>query len=265
MGLFLGAALGLFDIKYIYGLLSCAAAFQVLGSLSGLKKLSRLEISVLILIALVGLFILRPLWLAAVVSHTPLLRSLRWPFREIYVLLFFIHFWLALRPVALAPRAATINTIASCAVFAASLYLVNPWSFSATPVDRRLLFSGQAQAYWERLKPALGPQDRLIAIADSDFTTHHHNEVPYVLLGAFNFPALFQVHAYGGYSAQGMSSARTAAATPYFLGSVYNTQVGNRLLAKNPHIKALRLVSLHPLHIDLCSNEGCEAVTLPHY
>lgn len=265
MGVFLGAALGLFSIHYIYGLSACAASFAFFNALPGAKRLSRLEITVGVVALVVALFLVRPYWLSLVVSHVPLFRSLRWPFRETFILLFFIHFWMALRPVTMSPRAAFWTNAAGAAVFAVSLTIIHPWSFSPMRPDRELLLSGKAQAYWAALKPSFGPDDRLITIADRNFTEKHHDEIPYVLLGAFNYPALFEVKALGGYTAQGLSSSKQGGDKPYFLGSIYSSDVGKRMLAKNAHLKALRLVTVQPPRIDLCDASGCRTLALPSF
>jgi hypothetical protein len=265
IGIFTGSGLGIFSFRLLYGLAGCAASGLFWGSLPWKKKLSRVDIALIVTTLVVVLFIVRPHWLGAVLSHTPLFRSLRWPFREVFVLLFFLHLWIALRPVTMNPRKYAICGGLGAALFAASLCIVTPWTFSPYTIDRELLRNGKAAAYWESLRSEFKPGDQLISIVGRHFADENATEIPFTLLGAFNYPALFKIASISGYTAPGLQQTESQGDVPYHMGGMYSEKVGRRMLARNPHLKAMRLVSLYPPRIELCTGAGCRAVEVPAY
>jgi hypothetical protein len=263
LGIMVGGALGLFRLHYINGVASCAAAFQIFAGVPGRRKFSRLEIVLVVLALVVAVFAVRPVWLAIILSHLPLYRSLRWPFRETYIFLFFVHLFIALRPVTMKPRTFAISGIVGAAVFFASLMAAGPWSFSPMQIDRELLMTGKADAYWARLKPEFGPDDYLITLVEPYFSERQH-EIPYTLLGAFNFPSLFKVHSISGYGPQGLRRAHGTDEVASEAG-FFTLAAGKRMMAKNAHLKALHLVSLDPPSIEFCTAAGCRPLEVPSY
>lgn len=263
IGILIGNSAGLFSRHLILGLASCAANLQWLAAWKLPLALSRLEIAIGVVSLIVALFMARPEWLGVLISHVPLYRSLRWPFRELFVFLFLTHLWIALRPVALGPRAFALTTGAGIAIFFVSLAIVPPWSFSPMTIDRDLIVSGQARAYWERVKPLIGPGNRILPVVGRAITANHDKQIPFSLIGALNYPALFNVPSISGYSAQGFDNPQLAEEVPYFFGGIYGPRASRRLMAKNPRLRALHLISLHPLRIDLCSAQGCQTLPTP--
>lgn len=263
IGILMGNSLGLFSRHFILGLASCLANYQFFVSWRKRPAFSRLEISIGALALLIALFMARPNWLGALISHVPLYRSLRWPFRELFIFLFLAHLWIALRPVSVSMRAYQLLSGLGIAIFFISMAVVPPWNFSPMEVDRGLLLSGQARAYWQHVKPLIGPGNRIIAVVAPSITSKHEREIPFSLIGALNYPALFDVPSLSGYTAQGFAKPKMAEDVPYFFGGIYSPQAGDRVLKANRHVKSLHLVSLHPLRIDLCSAQGCQTLPVP--
>ena len=212
---------------------------------------------------LVALFVMRPLWLAQLLHALPLLRSLRWPFREIFVLLFWVHLWLALRPTHTSPRVSFALNCVGVAAFVMSLATATIWSFAPMRVDRNLVMSGQAQSYWQKLAPRFGPKDQFIAIVDSPLSPDRFDIMPFSLLGAYNYPALFGVQSASGYTVKGMANIQLDGRVPNHWSGTFSRADGNALLAKYPHLKALELVSLEPVRIDFRQGQRREHLSLP--
>jgi hypothetical protein len=263
LGVLLGDSLGLFGRQLVLGLASCIANWQFFACWHKRRAFSRLEIVLVAVASLVALFMSRPHWLGEIVSQIPLLRSLRWPFRETLIFLFLAHVWIALRSVTVAPRTLWLTSGLGAAVFLLSLAIVPPWNFSPMSIDRQLLISGEAHAYWERVKPLIGDGNRIMAVVSQKITTDHEREIPFSLLGAANYPALFGVPSISGYTAQGFARPQLAEEVPYFFGGIYSPQTSQKMLSKNRNLRALHLVSIQPLRIDLCSAQGCQTLPLP--
>jgi hypothetical protein len=139
----------------VYHIVCCAASLAVFHSIGARKRLSRLEWLLLALALGAALFVIRPAWLSTFLSHIPIYRSLRAPMREVGLFLFFIHVWIALRPVAVSPRVVRATLAASTLAWASSLLVLGPPSFSNMSRDRALVLSGAAARHWDALRPAL--------------------------------------------------------------------------------------------------------------
>jgi hypothetical protein len=224
---------------------------------------ARLQIVVVLSALLVMLFVVRPEWLGSIMSKAPLYRSLRWPFRETFAFLFFIHLWFALRPPRLDRPARYATVLVGFACFLLSLICFNPWSFNLMERDRALVISGEADRYWAGIKSRLKSNDQIIVIIPPPIMKRDFFKIPYSLLGAYNYPALFQVPSITGYTAVGLARENSDEAMPYHWSGAFSPEVGNRLLQQNPRLKALRLVSMHPLRIDFCTRQGQTPLQLP--
>jgi hypothetical protein len=258
-----GLALKIHWVDFGQPIASCAASFMVFHSFRARQRMTGLQAACLCVALVVILFVVRPPWLGAVVSHLPLYRSLRLPFREIFIALFFVHVWIALRPVALSRTAYRATTFIGVTLFLLSKASFNDWSFAPRELDRNLIMSGQADEYWSRIKARLKPGDRLIFIIPPDVMGRHYWEVPFTLLGGYNYPALFEVHSATGYTAVGLARWGMEGTPPYHASGVFAPERGHQLLKQYPHLKGLRLVSMNPLRIDFCTGLGQTALELP--
>jgi hypothetical protein len=239
------------DLKFCF--VSCAASFMIFHAVGAKKKLSHLEIAAGVTALIVVLFVVRPHWLATLVNQVPLYRSLRWPFRETFNFLFWIHIWIALRPVALPARAVRFSTLAGAMIFLLALVAFTPRSFAPMENDRHLLISGKADTYWKQIQPLLNTDDQLIAVVPPPVMKKYFGEIPYTLLGAYNYAALFRVPGASGYTASGLGAEGSWERKPYHWSGVFSPADGDYLLNRHPHLKALYLVSLYPLRIELRS------------
>lgn len=209
-----------------------------------------LENAALLVIPTVMIFIARPLFLAQLMSHLPLFRSLRWPFRESFVLLFLVHFLLLFRVQLLSRRVFGRVAFAGAAFFVVGFVAFAPHSFAPMPVDRSLLLSGQSEKFWAQIRPHLRPGDKIIAVVPED-TIVHLNSVPFSLLGSYNYPALLGVPGASGYTTPGSGQVRVAGQSPYHWSGTFSPEQADFILKREPKIWAVRLLSLKPLRIEL--------------
>jgi hypothetical protein len=286
MGAMTCAVLGWGQVFMVHAFPSCAASFLFFPAVN-LKKLfskrtaeieskissqentlpngqKSLERSAAIVALLIVLFVARPYWLGVVLSYLPLFRSLRWPFREIFNFLFFFHFWLALRSRMFTPKSFRWSACLGSLFFLTPLLTVAPFSFSPMETDRKLLFSGEAYRYWDEIKQQLKPGDQIVPVVDPKLmTTGSIYEIPYTLIGAYNYPALFRVQSITGYTAPGLSKSRPQNEQPYLWPGLYSPDVAQPMLRKYPNLKAIELVSLRPLKIQLVTATSRKTLTLP--
>ena len=147
---------------------------------------------------IVALFIWRPLWLAQVIAVTPVLHSTRWPFREVTVLLFFVHVFFVMnygrlsKPLLRSVWAAALIPLLLFAAYGAPT--LNPETLS-----RRLIISGAADQYWNKMRPALSRQPN-VAAADDRLVDYDAPRMPFPLLPSQNMPVLFDIVSVDGYS-----------------------------------------------------------------
>jgi hypothetical protein len=241
--------------------LACCAAGGCLWHGVGRGRLRRLEALALTGAAVALLMILRPDPVVALFSHLPLLRSLRWPFREVLFLIFFLHWFMMLRPVTW-PRPLALTT-AGIGVFiwAASLLAPGPPSFAPMPVDRALVLSGAPISYWTQVKAMTGPGTRFAVTVPKGMPQHRLNEIPWSLLGAFNYPALYEVPSMSGYTIRGFHQDRFGDPARHHSGAF--TLEEGRQLAREPGVSVVALDSLEPLKISLHQVNFSEARPLP--
>lgn len=176
---------------------------------------------------LLVLVIWRPGPLHDLFSHLPLLRSLRWPFREISALIAVLHLWFVLvwRP----PAQPWLNR----AVWAAAALPVlaclagGPPAFAAHDLSRRLVFSPTTAAYWNELRPLLG--NRPIVAGRVPNLAPDLERFPLPLLAAPNFSALYELTYAGG------NSTTSPAIIDPVIGLI---AAGGRGLASGPRLAA---------------------------
>jgi hypothetical protein len=262
---FLASLFGEFGLLFVPRGLSCAvactfASWCIFHSWGARKKWSPLEIACIATAALTALFIVRPHWLTEILSHLPLLRSLRFPFREIFVFLFFVHLWIALRPVTI-PRLWQRFTIALGIIFyAMPFFIFKPPAFTPYPLDRHLLRTGEGERYWKKVRPLLQGKP-FVPILEPHIATEWTPSVPWLLLGAYNYPSLIEVPSKSGYVIAGMTGL-------YLNGVKARGHVGSfrpadipRLRAAHPDLKFIVLKQIRPLRIELY--DGARRIPLP--
>jgi hypothetical protein len=244
----LGQEFAIFELNTVHGyaMASCASGGLALVVLLGKRRWTRIDGLLLGLSLLVVLLVARPVWLGELVSRTPLLRSTRWPFRETFLFLFFIHLWLAFQPLALDRRWKRLVFFAGILVFVLSLVGFGPPSFAPRKVERRLLFSGEAEVYWEKLKAEADPAAQWAVFADGETLNRPHKPIPALLLGLNNYPALFSFHSLGGYTTTPLSSTLM----PDHPSGAFSPHRKEEMMRQYPGLQTLTLISDRPLTIE---------------
>lgn len=249
-----------------YAIASCAGAWTVLHSWRAPRRYG-IEVLLVAMMVLTAILIARPLWLTEIVSRLPLFRSLRLPFREIYLWLFWIHLWVALRPVAIARPAMLATTGVGVAIWAASLFSFGPPAFTPMALDRHLLLSGKAGAHWAKLRGEFPPGTRFLPSMPPQLIDGVWREFPYSLMGALNYPSLFEVPSQSGYAILYLSVAREKELLVRGPSGIYRPEVARRMMRQNPRLKVLHLASLEPPKLELWESRGAviqsRPITLP--
>jgi hypothetical protein len=241
---------------YLPTLLACPAAWCLFPACLGGRRWRGLDTLCAGLALGLAVMMIRPALLAAVMQHLPLLRSMRWPFREGLFFLFFIHVLLVLRFPTAAQRWQWASAVFGLTLFLAPLPWIAPPTFNPLALDRSLLFSGRAEKFWALVKPRLGPDDEIATVIDWPYWQQHFHDIPYTLLGTANFPALFQVRCVAGYSNTAPADQVPLKLVPGFWFGAFREDQRAALLAERPNLRVLEVVSTQPLEITLSSPEG---------
>jgi hypothetical protein len=248
----------------VSSVLACAAAWCVWVALFNPGRWNDMDrLCAGIALALV-LLIVRPLWLAVIMQHLPVFRSLRWPFREGLIFLFFIHLFLILRWRAGSWRWQNAAAVFGFLMFTLPMPFMQPPSFNALKADRQLLFSGRVEAFWTNIKPMLQPGDEIATVIDIPFWDEYRGQVPYSLLGTADYPALFKVRSISGYSPTTPVDQMPVAIRPYFWFGAYSEDQVGKLVAWNPKLKLIRITSVQPFQVTMSTGAG-PAVDLTPY
>jgi hypothetical protein len=241
---------------YILALGSSAAIWCIIPALAGRDRWRPLEWLVLGMIVFTAFLVCRPAFVIRMMTHLPVLKSMRWPFRELLQLQFFIHFFLLLRRPGYAPL-----TRWRVAVFSAAIYVLPAVTYSLPPTfnamnwDRRLLLSGKYQDYWAQVRPLLKPTDRVAVLISRPLYDSDRFDIPYTLLGTYNYACIEGIMNTSGYSSTtplGQLYTRVG----YYPFGAYIPEQRQDLLRDHPDVKFITLESLQPLKITLSSGTG---------
>jgi hypothetical protein len=244
-------------VTYLLALGSCAAAWCIVPALTNRAPWRRLEIVSLAMVIFSLFVVCRPAWLAQIMAHVPLLKSMRWPFRELLQFQFFFHLFLLMRP-----PGSTAQFRRRIAVFSAGIFIVPmllnllPPTLNAMPWGRELLFSGGLDRYWDRVRPLLQPTDRVAVLIPYEVYVDEHFERPNGLLATNNFSILARVINVSGYSHTAPENQLYVRTQPLFPNGAYEITQKKDLLNERPDLKFITLESLMPLKITLSSKDG---------
>ena len=241
---------------YRVALCSSAAAWLLFPALISQAKWSGLQKATLVTFLLCVLAVIRPRWVTEIMLHLPVLRAMRWPFRELVQLLFFLHLFLLLRPSFF--RAVPLRLVAAMStivVVVPMMLFPFPPSFNDMPLSRKLVLSGEMEQYWTKVRPLLKPTDRVAVLMSYDVYTGHP-ERPAGLLGSFNYAMLARITNASGYSHTAPISQLYTKTIPRFPDGSYDIEQKEALLAERPDLKFITLESLRPVRITLSSKEG---------
>jgi hypothetical protein len=240
------------------------AAWCVFESRGLHRKATPLEISCLLTAAFVALLVIRPVWLAYALSHMPLLRSTRFPVREVFLFLFFVHVWIALRPVTVSRRAQWTTKLVGVAIYLASLAPFRTAEVIPLPLERYLLRSGEGEAYWRRVRALLPADASFVPMYDTRMSGKTGLwKIPWMLLGAGNYPALVEVKSESGYVVPGMKGSDLHGAKPREAFGIFSTGDIARLQAGDPNLRFLVITSVSPVRIELRDGKRRIPLTVP--
>jgi len=236
---------------YAAALAACAAAWCIIPAFAGRFPWHFLELLCLGLMAGIIVLVIRPEIVTRIMMHVPLLRSLRWPFRELLVFHFFLHLFLVLRRPAWSNRVRWAWAGWSAAVFVLPMLAYAPPSLNPLKQERQLLFSGQLDAFWAQVREHLKADDRIAVIIPPDIYEAAFERVCYGLLGSHNFCCLFHVINASGYSPTAPEQLLYVKTRPaYYFGAFGPWQI-DALWNERPGLKLMVLKSLHPIRIVL--------------
>lgn len=248
-----------FNTQGISGAVACClASWCVWHSRSWGGTIGR---SCLAAAALVALFVVRPPWLAAFLSHVPLLRSTRIPFREIFVLVFFLHLWIAVRPVSARRVWPRFSYALGAIFFGFSLVPFQAPVFTPFPLDRRVLFSGEYETTWRRVRELMPEGGAFVPVLAVDVPTERVPQVPWLLLGAYNYPALVEVKSKSGYVIKGFEGRILHGVAARGVMGTFEERDIAALHHADPNLKFMVLTNVRPLRIEW--RDGRRQIPLP--
>jgi hypothetical protein len=241
---------------YAAAFASCAAAWVLVPALASRAPWRGLEILCAALVGLALLLIIRPTFASAVMLHLPLLRSMRWPFREILQLQFFLHLFLVLRPLGGQLHFQRIMIFTGIFIFVCPLFFLRAPSFNTMEADRALLFSGVSERYWQKVKALIGPEDVIVPVINPDLTVGARAIAPFSLIGAYDYPILFQVRSGTGYSLTVPRGQLYITLPPAFNSGIFLPSQEAAILQERPNVRFVTLESIRPVRITLSSPVG---------
>ena len=189
-----------------YSIASCAAGGLILLALAQKRALNGPQKVILPLLFLAFLLCVRPQWLSEIMAHLPVFRSLRWPFKEVFWVVLGLHLLAALRTQPL--RTIWQRAIATLGVlaWAGSLLLAPAPSFNPMQADREFLLSGRAEAFWSQKKTDPNFKTPFVPVIERRFLKAKvRQKVVFSRVGAYNYPALFDVPSQSGYKIPGFN------------------------------------------------------------
>ncbi len=230
--------------------LSIAFAFANLGIVFGLffvRKLSVLSVAMIVCFLAAALLVMRPAWLAGWMSQLPLLKSLQWPFRELWLMHFSAHIFLLLNYRAATSFVLTVVASVSTVVFSGVFFNLAP-TFYLFDLDRQLVLSGEADRYWSSLVRAHGSEPRIIVGLDPRYLYLLRDEIPFSLLGTYGFGSLYQFVSQSGYTftVAPRNQGKTGQPRPYAFPGAYLPLDARAISEADPDLWRIDLVSLRP-------------------
>ena len=242
---------------YTIALAACAASWCLLPAVLSRAKWTGLEITSFALMLFCVLLVCRPIWVSEVMLQLPLFKSMRWPFRELVQLQFFLHLFLILRPVGYLKRMRNCAAIFGAMLLVIPLFLYPlPPTFNAMNWDRELLLKGGFEKYWSQVRPLLKPDDRIAVLIPLNLYLEDRFEEPYSLLGTYNYANMAGIVNIGGYSQTAPLTQVDIKIYAYYPFGAYQPEQKAWLLSQRPGLKFITLESLHPLKITLDMGDG---------
>ncbi len=261
---FLGIFSWRFGIPYHFGFCppwyaaafaSCAAAWVIVPAAVSRARWRALEVLCLGLIGLAVLLVIRPAWLGEGMTHIPVLRSMRWPFREILQLQFFFisssssGHWEGRRLFSASPFSSAL------ALFVCPLFFFR----AVIQLDGRRppsRFFRRCDALLDKVKSLLKPGEVIVPVISPSLGMMDRYRAPYSLIGAYNYPALFEVTAATGYTLTVPRDQAYLSTQSALNNGIYAPAQETDILRERPNARFLTLESVTPLRITLSSSNG---------
>ncbi len=202
---------------------------------------------ILFCLACAVVFVVRPEWLGNVIAHIPLLKSLQWPFRETWIILFSLHVYVLFNASVVSPMVVR-SLLAAGVLVVLGILLSPPPTFYEFAIDRRLVVNGVAKAYWERLGRDHGQRPRVVVGIDPHFMTIGRDEIPFALLGTYSFGAMYGFTSESGYTftASLRDNAAADAPRPYYFSGSYTPDNARLIALRHPDTWLIELVGIKP-------------------
>lgn len=254
----------LFGIKaHAYALASCAASWLVLAAIVPRRRNRIWDIYLGVAAVSLAILISRPEWLAAVFFHLPLVSSMRWPYKEVFLFLFVLHLWAA-KGSLLDPKWTAMLAMVGTIFFLVPFITFGAPSLSAPSKSRELVLSGRAADFWAKVRPMMDPSTKIVPVMADDllYDIPVYLKTPGPLLGSHNFPALFRIPSWSGYSATMPRKifARKPGAANVF--GVYSMSDKPQLMAI-PGLTLIEMRSLNPLRMVAVESKTGRETKLP--
>ena len=242
---------------YTFALGSSAAAWCILPAFMSRAKWRGIEVVSLALMVFGAVMVIRPVWITEIMMHLPVLRSMRWPFREFIQFQFFVHLFLVVRAPGLSPSARHASAVFGTMIMLAGMvFYPLPPTFNSMMWDRELVLTGGADRYWNQVRPLLKPTDRIAVLIPFELYTDDRFEEPYSLLGSYNFAELEGIVNTWGYSPTAPRDQLYTKTYAFYPFGAYRPEQKAALMAEKPDLKFITLESLRPLKITLSSRDG---------
>jgi hypothetical protein len=262
-GLFVGMALWIIHppehahVTYTLAMCSSAAAWCLIPAALSRARWRGIEVVTLAVVLFTVLMVCRPVWISELMMHLPVLKSMRWPFRELVQFQFFFHLFLLLRPPGLTAAHQRLTAIFSACIMIIPmfLYIIGP-TLNEMPLGRKLIFSGDFDRYWDHVRPLLTPSDQIAVLIPYPVYEDDNYEKPNGLLGTFNYSCLARVISVSGYSHTSPANQLSTQTIPYYPNGAYDITQRAALIHERPDLKFITLESIHPVRITLSSADG---------
>ncbi|MES2523781.1 MAG: hypothetical protein V4617_13835, partial [Gemmatimonadota bacterium] len=204
-----------------------------------------------------ALMVSRPEWLAALTSRLPVLRSLQWPFREIWVLQFALHGFLLFASALVSVQSLRVLLVAGALITGITLGSPPP-TFNAFDIDRQVLLSGRAERYWQTLRAAAGGPPHIVVGIEPHLIPDYEKHIPYSLLGAYNYGSLYGFVSQSGYTFNTdlRRWKRPGSVRPFYSAGAYRPTEARWLASQDSTLWLIELTRVKPAEWDVHTSAG---------
>ena len=216
--------------------------------LARLRKLDALLAALLVSFVAAALLVMRPPWLGHAIARAPLLRSLQWPFREIWVLHFAAHTAGLLTFRSTLTRTSRWAALSIGSLLFAAVFVVNRApTLYLFELDRRLIVTGVAERYWAGLAQELAQPLIVVSGIEPAHRYSDREKIPFALLGTFNYGSLYGYEPRQGYTfTKTVGPEDPSKPRPYDFSGAYTLAQARRLARENPALTHVELWQVNP-------------------